>query len=303
MKVGEKSARTVRQLGLLSLVFIAVYCARSVYREFHPTALLLFFDVGQGKCILVVAPNGKTMMVDAGTQTYGQDEKGEVAAQKILSQTARLGVRSLDVILVTHPDKDHCNAVPILMKELRPKLFWAPVGDNPEPEWQAVKTLVSSENLKTVTAQLGQRLWLDPKNGLMVEVLGPTEGIAVRVSEFSPNDASTVVKLRFGKISALFTGDIGETGQRWLLNSGADLQATILDVPHHGSKHNLETFLRSVRPKLAVISAGNRNPFGHPAPETMEVLRKLNARVWVTGKQGSLLIKTDGRSFTLTKLQ
>lgn len=303
MKVGEKAARTVRQLGLLSLVFIAVYCAYSVYREFHPTALLLFVDVGQGKCILVVAPNGKTMMVDAGTQTYGQDEKGKVVAQKILLQIARLGVRGLDVILVTHPDKDHYNAVPILMNELRPKLFWAPVGDNPEPEWQAVKTLVLGENLKTVTAQLGQRLWLDSKNGLVVEVLGPPEGIAARVSEFSPNDASTVVKLRFGKISALFTGDIGETGQRWLLNSGADLQATILDVPHHGSKHNLETFLRFVRPKLAVISAGDQNPFGHPAPETVEVLQKLNAGVWVTGKQGSLLIRTDGRSFTLTKLQ
>jgi beta-lactamase superfamily II metal-dependent hydrolase len=297
-----KATGVVRQIGLVALVFVAGVCVWITYHDFHRTALILFADVGQGRCISVVAPNGKTMLIDAGTQTYGQDGREKLTTQKILSQFAQIGVRRLDVILVTHPDKDHCNAVPILATELRPKLFWAPVGDSPEAEWQAVKTLMSDEGIKTVVAQVGQRLWLDTRNKVAVEVLGPPEGIVTRVSEWSPNNASTVLKFKFGKVSALFTGDVGEVGQRWLLQSGTDVRATILDVPHHGSKHNLKTFLTTVRPKIAVISAGRQNPFGHPDPETVKTLQGLGASVWVTGEQGSLLIETDGQNFKLTKL-
>ncbi len=301
--MAEKVTKTVRQVAIVALVFLAAYCARLVYRDFHPTALFLFADVGQGKCILVVAPNGKAMLIDAGTQTYGQDGKEEKFAQKVLSQFARIGVRKLDVILVTHPDKDHCNLVPILVKELQPHLFWSPVGENPEIEWQSVKAAITNNYTKTIVARLGQRLWLDARNGMWVEVLAPPVSIVPKVSEWSPNDASTVLRLKFGEISVLFTGDVGEMGQRWLLGSGANLQATILDVPHHGSKHNLETFLSAVRPKIAVISAGRQNPFGHPDPSTVEVLKRLGATIWVTGEQGSLLVKTDGHSLNLTSLQ
>jgi len=298
----EKVMGVARQIGLIALVFVAAMCVWLTYRDLRPKALILFADVGQGKCILLVAPNGKTMLVDAGTQTYGQDGRESSVAQKILSQFAQIGVRRLDVILVTHPDKDHCNAVPILATELRPQLFWSPVSDSSEREWQAVKTLMSDKGVKTVIAQVGQRLWLDTRNRVIVEVLGPPEGVVARVSEWSPNDASTVLKFRFGKVSALFTGDVGEAGQRWLLRSGANVRAKILDVPHHGSKHNLKTFLSAVRPKIAVISAGRQNPFGHPDPETVKTLQELGASVWVTGEQGSLLIETDGQNFKLTKL-
>ncbi len=298
----ERAKRTVRQITLVALAFVAIYCVVSVYQEFHTTALFLFANVGQGKCILVVAPNGKTMLVDAGTQTYGQEGREEVIARKILSQFARLGVRRLDVVLVTHPDKDHCNAIPILVRELPTSLFWSPVGDSPEVEWQEVKATMLNGQTKTIMAKVGQRLWLDTRNRMLVEVLGPPEGIVPKVSEWSPNDASTVLKLKFGEISVLFTGDVGEVGQRWLLSSGMNLRATVLDVPHHGSRHNLGTFLRAVRPKIAVISAGRQNPFGHPDPSTVEALKRVGAIVWVTGEQGSLIIKTDGQSFNLTSL-
>jgi len=175
--MAEKLTGAVRQIGLVALMFVAGFCLWVTYRDFRPTALMLFADVGQGKCILLVAPNGRTMLIDAGTQTYGQDGREDLTAQKILSQFARIGVRRLDVILVTHPDKDHCNAVPILATELRPKLFWAPVGDSPEEEWQAVKTLMSDERVKTVVAQVGQRLWLDTRNGWSLKFSDHLKGL------------------------------------------------------------------------------------------------------------------------------
>lgn len=299
--MAEKAKRTVRQVIVVTLAFLSVYCVQLVYQDFRPIASFLFVDVGQGKCVLVVAPNGKAVLVDAGTQTYSQNGKEEAIAQKVISQFARIGVRKLDVISITHPDKDHYNLVPILTKELQPHLFWFPIGESPEPEWQSVKVATMKDRTKAVVAQLGQRLWLDARNGVFMEVISPPK-IVPEVSEQIPNNVSTVFKLRFREISVLFTGDLGEMGQRWLLNSKVDLQATILDVPHHGSKHNLKIFLRTVRPKVAIISAGRQNPFGHPDQSTVEVLRRLGAIVWVTGEQGSLLIRTDGRSFNLTSL-
>ncbi len=288
--------RQVRLIALASLIATAAYCSYQVIRIGTPQCTLAFLNVGQGKCILIIAPNGNTLMVDAGTQPYGQLGVGErCAKQQILPTLLRMGVRRLHVIAVTHPDKDHCNAVPILVRELRPLLFWLPVGDSSELDWQAVRAAVQEKNIRTIVAQLGQRLWLDARHKVFVEVLGPPDGMVVKVSDWSPNDASTVFKVRFGRITALLTGDIGATGQRWLLQSGADLRATILDVPHHGSKHNLETFLVAVRPKVAVISAGRQNPFGHPALETVAVLRRMGATIWVTGEQGSLLIRTNGQ--------
>jgi len=126
--MAEKLTGAVRQIGLVALMFVAGFCLWVTYRDFRPTALMLFSDVGQGKCILLVAPNGRTMLIDAGTQTYGQDGREDLTAQKILSQFARIGVRRLDVILVTHPDKDHCNAVPILATELRPNCSGRPLA-------------------------------------------------------------------------------------------------------------------------------------------------------------------------------
>ncbi len=301
--MAEKATIKVRQIILAAFVLLSAYCVWLTCRSLRPNASFLFVDVGQGKCILVVAPNGRTMLIDAGTQTGGQNGKEEAMAKRVISQFTRIGVRKIDVILVTHPDKDHCNLVPILTREFQPCLFLSPIGESPEVEWQSVKAAIMNGHTKTVTVKLGQRLWLDTKNGVLVEVLGPPKGIVPKVSEWSPNDASTVLRLSFGEIKVLFTGDVGEVGQRWLLNSGVNLQATVLDVPHHGSKHNLETFLRAVRPKVAVISAGRQNPFGHPAQSTVEALERLGAIVWVTGEQGSLLIRTDGRSLKLTRLQ
>jgi len=300
--MAEKGVRAVRQIIVVASVLLAAYCVWLVFRNFKPTVSILFSDVGQGKCILVVAPNGKAMLIDAGTQTYGQDGKAEAMAKKVALEFARIGVRKLDVILVTHPDKDHCNLVPILAREFQPELFLSPVGESPEVEWQSLKAAMTNGRTKTVVAQPGQRLWLDARNGVLVEVLSPPSGFVPKISEWSPNDASTVLKLRFGEFTALFTGDVSEVGQRWLLSSGANLKAEILDVPHHGSRHNLETFLRAVRPKIAVISAGRQNPFGHPEPSTVEVLKGLGATIWVTGEQGSLLIETDGREFALKNL-
>jgi competence protein ComEC len=172
-----------------------------------------------------------------------------------------------------------------------------------ETGYLALEAAIRQARAKVVRVRQGQKLWLDVRHGVVAEVLGPPDGMPARSSPMNANDASAVVKVRFGAVSLLATGDAGEQAQRWLLHSGADLRATVLDVPHHGSRHVLAPFLRAVRPKVAVISSGRNNPFGHPAPETLAALQALNATIWRTDAQGGLLVWTDGRHWRLSPLR
>lgn len=242
-------------------------------------------------------------MVDGGSHNYGGDNRGEeVAERAILPVLRRLGVRHLDAVLVTHPHDDHCNALPTIVQALPPNLFWQPIVPSVETGYLALEAAMRQARVTVIKVRQRQKLWLDTHHGVVAEVLGPPDGMPANFSPTDANDASAVVKVRFGKVSLLVTGDAGEQAQRWLLHSGMDLQATILDVPHHGSRHLLPSFLRAVRPKVAVISVGRNNPFGHPAPETLAALQALNATIWRTDKQGGLFVWTDGRRWRLAAL-
>ncbi|MFA0732012.1 MAG: hypothetical protein LKKZDAJK_000123 [Candidatus Fervidibacter sp.] len=293
-----------RHIALFGLLLLTGGSGWRAWQEWHPTALFAFVNVGQGKCLLIVAPNGRTLMIDGGSHAYGEDNRGaEVAERTILPVLRRLGVRRLDAVLVTHPHDDHCNALPAIVQRLPPTLFWRPTVSSVEAGYLALEAAMKQVGARSIQVRRGQKLWLDTRYGMVAEVLGPPEGMPSSSSPKDANDASAIVKVWFGKVCLLATGDAGEQAQRWLLHSGMDLQATILDVPHHGSRHVLPSFLRAVRPKVAVISSGRNNPFGHPAPETLAALQALNATIWRTDAQGGLLVWTDGRHWRLSPLR
>ena len=103
------------------------------------------------------------------------------------------------------------------------------------------------------------------------------------------NDRSIVLRLTAGTFSALLTGDIGPAGAAGLLASGADLPSTVLKVPHHGSRTGLgEALLDAVSPEVAILSVGQGNRFGHPAPETLALLLQHGARVYRTDVNGTV---------------
>ena len=124
----------------------------------------------------------------------------------------------------------------------------------------------------------------------------------MRGTQGSENDRSLVLRLDWRGISLLLTGDLGAAGEAVLLARSLPLRATILKVGHHGSRYSSsEPFLDAIRPALAVVSVGPRNPFRHPAPETLRRLQATGARVYRTDRDGAVVIETDGATLQVTR--
>ncbi|VAX23587.1 DNA internalization-related competence protein ComEC/Rec2, partial [hydrothermal vent metagenome] len=129
------------------------------------------------------------------------------------------------------------------------------------------------------------------KGGLVMDVLSPSPDAISGNS----NNNSLVVKLTYGKVKVLLTGDIESEVERVLLDSGIDLSADILKIAHHGSRSSSATeFLKRVGAKTAIISAGRNNSFGHPADETLRRLENANLKIYRTDISGEIVMTTDG---------
>jgi competence protein ComEC len=136
-------------------------------------------------------------------------------------------------------------------------------------------------------------------DGVTLEMLAPDSGFAARLDD--PNAASTVVRARFGTVRVLLVGDAERDEESWLLAHDASrLAAEVLKVGHHGSRtSSTAAFLDAVRPRIALVSVGAGNGYGHPSAETLERLAERGAYILRTDQVGTAVVRTDGRRIVL----
>jgi competence protein ComEC len=249
---------------------------------------VVVLDVGQGDSTLVVAPGGKTALVDAG-------EPGD--GKVILEALKRHGVGQVDLFVATHAHADHIGAADEVIDKI-------PVGrvlysgvPNPTKNYEDFLKAVERKNLELVRAEPGQTFEMG--GGAVLRVLAPTEPFFkkedLRSGGNEPNANSVVTRLDYGEFSMLLTGDAEAQTEDRLMRQGANLRADVLKVGHHGSKYaTSEEFLRAGEFKAAVISAGSANRYGHPSQEVLDRLRQANVRVYRTDFQGEVVINTRG---------
>ncbi|MBI2935348.1 MAG: ComEC/Rec2 family competence protein [Chloroflexi bacterium] len=248
----------------------------------HVTVL----DVGQGDAIFLQSPSGRQMLVDGGPDPQ--------RLLRGLGDHMPFWDRTLDVGVLTHPDYDHLGGLTASLRRYRLGLVLErllPGGSARYLEWQQA---VQERRVKSVAAQAGQKLRLG--DGVLVEVLHPPERLLESTGADDNNNA-VVLRVVYGGVSFLLASDVHRLAERYLLDSKVPLSATVLKVPHHGSRSSSSpAFIASVAPTVAVISAGSDNQFGHPHPETMETLTKLlpQERILLTSKRGSIEFTTDG---------
>lgn len=253
---------------------------------------IAFLDVGQGDSTMVRMPDGRVLLVDAAGLPGSSFDVGD----RVVGPALRaLGVRRIDTLVLTHGDPDHVGGAASVLRRFAPRTIWEGV---PVPPHAALRELASRAALARAswrTLQSGDR---EAAGGAEIRVLHPPppEWERQRVR----NEDSVVLEIRFGGVSIVLPGDIGQEAERRLTPGLETGSITIVKAPHHGSAtSSTDSFLRALHPAAVVFSAGRGNRFGHPAPAVVARYRALHALVFRTDEDGAVLLDTDGKRVEL----
>jgi len=250
-----------------------------------------FFDVGQGEAIFIETPSRHQILIDGGPSSLILEK---------LSESLPFWDRTIDLIVLTHPEHDHlAGLIEVLKRYKVENILWTGVlRDTAEyKEWQR---LIRDETAEIFIAEAGQKIILSKSDfDSFIDILYPFENLEGQEFKDS-NNTSIVAKLIFGENSFLFTGDAYKSVEKKLADKETDLASDVLKVGHHGSKTSTsEEFIKQVSPEIAVISAGKDNPYQHPHQETLDTLEKYGIKILRTDKNGDIQISCDSQSLKL----
>lgn len=281
----KKIAKTEWTVLALLVILVAVF---SSIGKSDGRLHVYFLNVGQGDAIFVKTPANGQILIDGGPDDSVIRELGKVMP---------FYDRSIDMVILTHPDADHLNGLIEVLKRydvekiIETKIFC----DTPNCQaWQRQK---DEEKAEIITAYLGNKIISD--DGLVFEILHPFENIeGKKISQ--KNNTSLILKMIYGGHSLLLTGDIERIVENKVVLSGIDINSDFLKISHHGSKTSTtEDFLRAVSPLAAFINVGAKNRYGHPAREVTERLENFLIPYYRTDINGRIEFTSDGYNYNI----
>lgn len=246
-----------------------------------------FLDVGQGDAILVVTPDGRQILVDGGPSP--------TALLNQLGAVLPFWDRSLDLVVLTHPDGDHITGlIPMLDRYRVAQALDTPSSDD-APLTESWLGGLAEAGVERVYAQRGMVI---RAGGVQLDVFNPGPTLLVGTNSDTNNNA-IVLRLEYGETSVLLTGDAEREGEDAMLAAGLPLRSDVLKAGHHGSNGSSSaSFIAAVAPRYAVIQVGAKNNFGHPHPAVLQ--RLAGVEVLRTDLHGRIEMVSDGRRLTVT---
>ena len=244
---------------------------------------ITYLDVGQADAILI-QNDGHNMLIDAGN-----NEDGPLLVQYFKEQN----ITKFDYLIATHPHEDHIGGMDDIVKNFDIDKIYMPDVTTTTKTFLDLLDAIEEKNMTFDVPKINQSF-----------TLGHTlfQVIYTGNDKKNLNNASIVLKASFKNTSYLFTGDATSEVEKKILKK--DIQATVLKVGHHGSKYSTTTtFLEKVNPTYAIISVGKNNSYNHPNQTTIDKLTKKNIEIHRTDQEGSIFLKSDGKTINITSKQ
>lgn len=250
-------------------------------------------NVGQGDSILIIAPGGKSVLVDAG-----QPGSGRV----VLDAMKRYNVQQIDLMVATHAHADHIGGADEVLRRTKVSTVLDSRVPNTTKNYEDFLEAVGESGAKYVAASPGQKF--DLGAGATLTVLAPIQPFftkkQLRSGANEPNANSVVARLDYGDFSILLTGDAEAETEERLMASGANIRARVLKVGHHGSRYaSSEKFLRQGGFEAAIISDGAENHYGHPSQDALDRFRLRGVKLHRTDLEGEITIVSRGQGYEI----
>ena len=251
-----------------------------------------FFDVGQGDAILIETPQGHQILIDGGPDSTILEK---------LKKEMPFWDRSIDIVILTHPESDHLTGLIEVLKRYKVDfIIWTGVKRETKKWylWKEVLEKEKEEGAKVVLGKAGQKIMASETS---IFIIYPFENLEEKLIKDS-NNTSIVSKLVYGESTFLFTGDIYQKAEKEILEKNYNLSANVLKVAHHGSKSSSSRdFIENVSPRWATISVGKNNPYHHPHPEVLKILKEAGVKVLRTDEKGDIKFFSDGKHCSVAR--
>ena len=273
---------------VLVVVILLIFLS-NLYTHISQDLKIHFIDVGQGDSCLIITPNNKKILIDGG------EGKTDVLLSYLLDRR----IKTIDYIIISHFDSDHCNGLIDIIKSLKVKNIMLAGQAYFSDEYINIANIINSKQINVTFVKQGDSFNIS--KDVKLDILYPQQELEYK----DLNNNSIMAKLTYNSFSILFTGDV-EKAEDNILNSyrDVDLKSTVLKLAHHGSKtSSSKEFLEAVKPKIALIGVGENNKFGHPSPEVLQRLNDINCKIYRTDKMGEITIYVNGRGKIKIKTQ
>jgi competence protein ComEC len=252
---------------------------------------LHMIDVGQGDALALRTPRGRWILFDAGRSWVG----GDAGRSTVIPYLRRRG-GALHAFVLSHPHSDHVGGGASVVEALHPDAYWDAAYVAASGPYRASLERAAAGQVAWHRVHPGDSVDVD---GVGIRFIAPDSAWTATLSD--ANEASAVALVQYGRIRFLMTGDAEAGEEQWMLqNEARGLNADVLKVGHHGSStSSTPEFLAAVRPRVALISVGVANTYGHPSTAVVRALTSMGAQVLRTDQVGTVVVRTDGRSLTV----